>query len=560
MDVQLGMSGWDTEFVDAHSGSEPSGAGTQGTANLLEAMTVALAALQQGGGEQDRKRALRESFTHARDGLHARKALLLYVAGAGDDLQLQILHASGLTEEQARACQELESGDGVSPSVIRKAIDTREVVFIPNAQALGGDTLTASLASGSHSVLCAPVIDRMTSAVLAVLYFQNHGLRDAFDEPQLRFLTAYASALERAFGMHLSHERRVVALEQERNRLAHLRPAAPEIVGDGVATRRMRALIHETLVPEVVDRHPKPILILGPSGSGKDVVARYLHYYSASRGRGPYVAYNCAGLRSGDMTKSILFGHLRGSFTGAIKDSPGLFKDAHKGVLFLDEIGEMPLDGQAELLRVIQDGRVTPLGASHAVPVDVQLVTATNRDLETEVRAGRFREDLYYRIGVHKLRLEALTSAGRRGDVRPLLTYFLTQQEQAAKKKTGGLTPDALRALLAYTWPGNVRELENVCTVLVTYTKPGAPIDLRDVQLHCPEVISSRRMDAEMLTDDDATFAEGELAWEREFLRSRLDRFDGNQTKAARSLDLHYSTLIRKMERCGLPGAMSRDV
>ena len=331
-------------------------------------------------------------------------------------------------------------------------------------------------------------------------------------------------------------------------------------MGGGESTRRIRTAIHETFVPEVVDRHPKPILILGPSGSGKDVVARYLHYYSSTRGRAPYVAYNCAGLRSGDMTKSILFGHLRGSFTGAIKDSPGLFRDAHKGVLFLDEIGEMPLDGQAELLRVIQDGRVTPLGASHPVVVDVQLVTATNKDIEGEVRAGRFREDLFYRIGVHKIRLESLTSAGRRGDVRPLLTHFLTQQEQAAKKKTGGLTPDALQALLAYTWPGNVRELENVCTVLVTYAKPGAPITLRDVQLHCPEVTSSRRLDAELLVDDDATFADAELAWEREFLRSRLDRHDGNQTKAAKSLDLHYSTLIRKMERCGLPGAMSRDV
>jgi transcriptional regulator with GAF, ATPase, and Fis domain len=559
MDVQLGMSGWDADLLEEQPGSEPSGAGSQGTENLLEAMTVALAALQQGGGEQERKQALRDSFIHARDGLRARKALLLYVAASRHDaLDLQILHASGLTEEQARACQELQSGDGISPSVIRKVIDTRQIVFIPNAQAFGGDG-TASLASGSHSVLCAPVIDRVTSAVLAVLYFQNQGLLDAFEETEARWLAAYATALGHAFGMHLSTELRLFALEQERARLAHAKHEAPEIVGAGESTRRIRAAIHETYVPEVVDRHPKPILILGPSGSGKDVIARYLHYYSSTRGRAAYVAYNCAGLRSGDMTKSILFGHLRGSFTGAIKDSPGLFRDAHKGVLFLDEIGEMPLDGQAELLRVIQDGRITPLGASHAVAVDVQLVTATNRDLEAEVRAGRFREDLFYRIGVHKIRLEPLTSAGRRGDVRPLLTHFLTQQEQAAKKKTGGLTPDALRALLAYTWPGNVRELENVCTVLVTYAKPGAAIELRDVQLHCPEVTSSRRLDAELLVDDDATFAEAELSWEREFLRSRLDRYDGNQTKAAKSLELHYSTLIRKMERCGLPGAMSRN-
>ena len=373
------------------------------TEHLLAALTVALQHLGGGSSVADRKTALRTSFVHAREGLQARKALLLYV-GASSPLELEILEANGLTGEQEQACRRLESCDGVSPSVIRQAIDTLAPVWIANAQERGAGDQTRSLAMGSHSVLCAPILEPLTSTVLAVLYFQNQGAYAAFQEKHLRWLSSYAMAISHGLGIQLSSERRIQELS------ARLRNAgkntAPEIVGESAATRRLREVIEQTLIPEVVDRNPKPILILGPTGTGKEVIARYLHYYS-TRAKGPFVALNCAGLASGNATKSALFGHVRGAFTDAYRDEPGAFRAAHKGILFLDEIGEMPLDGQAELLRAIQERRITPLGSTQALPVDVQLVAATNKDIPAQVSVAKFRDDLYYRINVHTIRLGA---------------------------------------------------------------------------------------------------------------------------------------------------------
>jgi transcriptional regulator with GAF, ATPase, and Fis domain len=534
--------------VPEGQGSSPDFPAERDLAHLLRALTEALKVLREGG---DAETALQESFAHAQLGLRARKAILLYVRQS-DPIELKILRSSGLTWDQQLACQAMRSADGVSPTVIGEAIASGKPVFIPNAQKQGNYQKTTSLSAGAHSVLCAPIIDPMTGAPIAVLYFQNKGLLLAFEEEDLAWLTAYATAIGQGFGLHLSKERRIQELQADWQRFQGERGDAPEIIGDSEATKRLRQLLDETFIPATQAQSPKPILILGATGTGKDLIAQYLHYYSPTRGKGPYVAYNCASIR-GDLAESKLFGHTRGSFTGAVKDSPGLFRDANKGVLFLDEIGELPMEAQALLLRALETRTVQPVGQSQAIPVDVQLAFATHRDLAAEAQAGRFRADLYNRISALKIRLAPLSHHSRRSDVRPLLSHFLARQERALKKKTGGLTPDAFRALMGYSWPGNVREIDNVCTALVTHARLGAKIDLNDIETHCPEVLEGPRHEfAEVLVSDDATFEEARTAWMREFLMTRIERHGGRLDEAAKGMGIVAETLRRYRIRYGL--------
>lgn len=519
--------------------------------NLLNlAVSVAQHELSRTG---DPVVALSESFTHARRGLGAQIALLLYVR-QNDPINLEILFSSGLSWEQQEACRSRRSVEGVSPSVIQEAIDRKTPIFIANSQATGDTARTASLAGDPRSVLCAPILDPYTGAVIAVLYLQNKGLARAFDDDDHAWLASYSVAIGWGFGQHLASKRRISELEEEKRRLLRDPSGAPEIIGDSPSTKGMLSLLDETFIPATARANPRPILILGDSGTGKELVARYLHYYSPTRGRGPFVTYNCAGLR-GDMmmAQSVLFGHRRGSFTGAVRDTPGLFRAAHKGVLFLDEVGELSSEAQALLLRVLETRAVQPVGEIQGEPVDVQLVLATHRELPEEVAAGRFRNDLWSRIGGLKLRLSSLGASERRGDIRPLLSYFISRHEKDLKKKTAGLTPEALTALLCYQWPNNVREVDNVCMALVTYAKPGARIDRVDIERICPEVIHGpRRPDAAAWAADTATYDDAFRYWETEFLRQRIEQHGGNMKEAARVLGVSDMTFLRYRRRCGL--------
>lgn len=219
----------------------------------------------------------------------------------------------------------------------------------------------------------------------------------------------------------------------------------------------------------------------GESGTGKELVARYLHYRSAKRHRGPLQAFNCAAVR-GELAESKLFGHTRGAFTGAVADTVGLFRTANRGVLFLDEVGELPLDSHALLLRVPETRTIQALGDTREVPVDVQLIAATNRRLEDEVVTGRFREDLYYRLSGLRVELKPLRDPARIADLRPLVAFYIARHERLLRKKTMGLTAAAFRVLLRYSWPGNVRQVNNVCLSLVTHARAGAWIDVADIQ------------------------------------------------------------------------------
>ncbi|MHC4392993.1 MAG: sigma-54-dependent transcriptional regulator, partial [Planctomycetota bacterium] len=247
-------------------------------------------------------------------------------------------------------------------------------------------------------------------------------------------------------------ERALVRAQLVRRRRGDDSLTVPDLIGDAEGVRQVRDLVRRVAPTE------STILIEGESGTGKELVARMVHYLSP-RADGPFLAVNC-GAFTENLLESELFGHLKGTFTGAIGDKDGLLKVAAGGTFFLDEVGEMPPSTQVKLLRVLQERQVMPIGASRPIRVDLRFICATNRDLAAEVRAGRFRSDLYYRLNVIPIELPPLRE--RWGDVPLLAGHFVRRYAERIGREVLSIAPDVQRQLEAYPWPGNVRELENV--------------------------------------------------------------------------------------------------
>jgi two-component system response regulator HydG len=282
------------------------------------------------------------------------------------------------------------------------------------------------------------------------------------------------------------------------------------------------------------------VLISGESGTGKELVARALHDLSASRRDAPFVAINCGAVPA-NLLESELFGHVRGAFTDAKSSRGGLFQQAGEGTIFLDEIGEMPLEMQVKLLRVLQQRTVRPVGGDEEVPFHARVIAATNRDLETEVDEGRFREDLFYRINVVALAVPPLRSRG--ADVLLLSELILDRIAKRSGKPTPTLADEARRRLLDYDWPGNVRELEN-CIERAIAICGGSQIALSHlptkIQQYEPARIElSMSAPAEMITLDEM---------ERRYVRQVLASVSGNKTHAARVLGIDRRSLYRRLE------------
>ncbi|HEV8599979.1 MAG TPA: sigma-54 dependent transcriptional regulator [Gemmatimonadales bacterium] len=289
---------------------------------------------------------------------------------------------------------------------------------------------------------------------------------------------------------------------------------------------------------EQVAPNESTVLIQGESGTGKEVLARYIHNLS-NRADGPFLSINCGALPE-NLLESELFGHVKGSFTGAVRDKQGLFAAARGGTFFLDEVGEMPPSLQIKLLRVLQEREVIPVGATETIPVDVRIIAATNRDLEEEVRRGHFRSDLFYRLNVIALELPSLRD--RRDDLVLLIDFCLQELATDRDNTPKALSADALDAVMVYDWPGNVRELQNALEHAVVLSK-GTLIEPASL----PERITRRRR--EPLVAERSSPNPSLEVIERAYIMWVLQAEGGNKTRAAEILGIDPSTLYRKLSR-----------
>ncbi len=275
------------------------------------------------------------------------------------------------------------------------------------------------------------------------------------------------------------------------------------------------------------------VLIYGESGVGKELFAHAIHEASKRR-HNPFVAINCAAIPE-QLLESELFGHVKGAFTGAVRDHKGLFQLAESGTLFLDEIGDMPVLLQVKLLRVLQERKVRPVGSTQAIPIDVRIISATHRDLKAEIAAGGFREDLYYRLDVVALTIPVLSQ--RREDIPLLTNYFLSMFAEKYQKNINGFSPEAMEMLLSSSWPGNVRQLMNVverCVVLGTTPLVSSVL-----------VYDAMHREEEQLV----SFEEARKSFEREYLVRVLKISGGNVTQAARLAKRNRTEFYKLLQR-----------
>ena len=339
-----------------------------------------------------------------------------------------------------------------------------------------------------------------------------------------------------------------VVLVSENVRLKQEFRAQYEIVGSSKAIRSLIALI------EKVAPTPARVVITGENGTGKELVARAIHELSLRASR-PFVEVNCAAIPT-ELIESELFGHMKGSFTGAFADRAGKFEMADGGTLFLDEIGDMSLSAQAKVLRALQEGVISPVGSGKAVPVDVRVIAATNKHLSAEIEEGRFREDLLHRLNVIPIHVPPLRE--RRADVPQLISHFLAELTKE------GLPPKefdlaAVERLTAQDWPGNIRELKNAVERLLILAS-GPAVTQADVE----RLVGKGTGDGERVrvpvvpSGGDTswlragTFEQFKQAAERAFLHRKLQEHDWNVSETARTLDMPRSNLYKKIERYGL--------
>ncbi|MEO8031194.1 MAG: sigma-54 dependent transcriptional regulator [Gemmatimonadota bacterium] len=306
-----------------------------------------------------------------------------------------------------------------------------------------------------------------------------------------------------------------------------------------------KALKHVLELIERVGPTQARVLITGENGTGKELVARALHQRS-TRKAAAFVEVNCAAIPS-ELIESELFGHIKGSFTGAVTDRPGKFEQADGGTLFLDEIGDMTLAAQAKVLRALQEGIITRVGGSKPIEVDVRVLAATNKTLEREIAAGRFREDLYYRLNVVPIEVPPLSE--RRGDIPDLVACFAERLAESSGVPNRPFDPEALERLKTRAWPGNVRELRNIVErVLILAT--GKSISADDVTRFAGQAVSAgSSAEALMAGADGETLADFKDDTERAFLEAKLREHDWNVMETAKALKIPRSNMYKKMER-----------
>jgi two-component system, NtrC family, response regulator HydG len=372
--------------------------------------------------------------------------------------------------------------------------------------------------------VCAPLVrkskDGERQTVGAIHVYLEDG---RFRQSDFDFIIAVANLVVIALVRARAH----ISLESNFKRLVSTSPGYDELIGESKPMRSLKSKI------ERVSRAPGCVLIRGESGAGKELVARAIHRGSHRADR-PMISVNCAAIPA-DLMESQLFGHKAGSFTGADRDHIGYFQQADLGTLFLDEVGELPLEGQAKLLRILEGHPFLPVGAMQEVKVDVRVIAATNQDLQEFVRAKKFREDLYYRLSVFELHLPPLRDRGE--DVGLLIDFFLSHYRRERGRPQLRLSEAARAKLLAYRWPGNVRQLRNVIDSAVVLAEDDEILP-RDLGLRDSggDSLDTLQMDV----------------WEKKLIEEALRRSDGNVPEAAKLLAIGRATLYRKIELYGV--------
>jgi two-component system response regulator PilR (NtrC family) len=387
-----------------------------------------------------------------------------------------------------------------------------------------------------------------TSGGTEVIVMTAHGGIDTAIEAMRRgaydFVTKPFATNELRALVQKALERRAIVAENQRLRAQLVRERAGELLGHSEAMRRIFDLMHRIASVRTT------VLITGESGTGKERIARVLHEASDRKGK-PFLVVNCGAIPEALM-EAELFGHERGAFTGAVASRLGIFREADGGTVLLDEIGELPPALQVKLLRVIQERKVRGVGASAEVSVDVRILAATNRQVEDDVRAGRFRQDLYYRLNV--IRIEVPPLRDRREDIRSLAEHFLARCAAEQDKQLRGLSPDALRALEGYPFPGNVRELENVIERAVALAI-GHTIGLGDLPREISGAAAQATPALVSLPDEGCNLDDilGEV--ERRMILQALEKSGGVRTGAARLLGVTLRSLRYRLQKHALADA-----
>ena len=325
--------------------------------------------------------------------------------------------------------------------------------------------------------------------------------------------------------LELDHENRVLR-EQLRTR-----PGFGGLIGVSAKMQRVYKML------EKVSQHNYPVLILGESGTGKELVARSIHFLGVRQNK-PFVPVDCSGLVP-TLIESELFGYVKGAFTGAQHSRTGLLETANGGTVFLDEIGDLPVDLQAKLLRALQEREIRPVGATDRLRIDIRIIAATNRDLESAIRTGTFRQDLYFRLNVVQVKLPPLRE--RKSDI-PLLVSFFLEKFSDPLRPIRTISEDAMRRLMTYDWPGNVRELENAVERAVALGS-GPMLHIGDLPSNLQQGSSDKLLESNELT----TLEE----MERRFILRALRETNGDKLAAARLLGIGKTTLYRKLKQYG---------
>jgi transcriptional regulator with GAF, ATPase, and Fis domain len=411
----------------------------------------------------------------------------------------------------------------LSDSILARVAKTKKPMIISDA--LSNDEFKNSLSVINlklTSVMCVPLLER--GNMLGIIYVGNDNVAQLFDESHLEVLTIFASQaallIRNALLVNeLQLDKRSLLDQIERIRFG-------EILGSSPRMQEVFRKVQKVAGTDI------SVLITGETGTGKELIARELHNRSL-RAKGPFITINCGAIPE-NLLESELFGHVRGAFTGAVTTKAGRFQAADRGTLFLDEIGEMPLQLQVKILRALQERVVVKVGDTTAESVDIRVLAATNRDLEVEIKAGRFREDLYYRLNVVHLHLPPLRDRG--DDVVVLARYMVSRYAPEYGGRVKGLTPNAIAAIKRHRWPGNIRELENRIKKAVV---------LSDKALLGPE-------DLDISADELPTIlplADAKERFQREYINEILALNDGNRTKTARDLGVDPRTVFRHLEK-----------